>query len=81
MSLKDRTALANMAEDKLQFLQLTLGLYIKNKLDEWAVNEELMKSFMGLSKGENLSKADASTVILKELWKRLRATHKLRAVK
>jgi len=81
MSLKDRTALANMAEDKLQFLQLTLGLYIKNKLDQWAVNEELMKSCRALSKDENLSRVDTSTIIMKELWKKLRDTHKLRVVK
>ncbi len=81
MSLKDRTALANMAEDKLQFLQLTLGLYIKNKLDEWAVNGQLMESCMELSKDENLSRADASTVILKDLWKKLRETHRLSVVK
>ncbi len=81
MSLKDRTALANMAEDKLQFLQLTLGLYIKNKLDEWGVNGQLMKSCRTISKDETLTEADASTVIMKELWKNLRETHKLRVVK
>ncbi len=81
MSLKDRTTMANVVEENLQVFQLTLGLYIKNKLNEWAVNEELMKSCMKLSKDEDLSREDASTVILKELWKKLRETHKLRVVK
>ncbi len=70
-----------MVEENLQVFQLTLGLYIKNKLDEWAVSEELMKSYVELSKDEDLSRADASTVIIKELWKKLRETHKLRVVK
>jgi len=60
---------------------LTLGLYIKNKLDEWAVSEELMKSCMELSKDEDLSRVDDSTVTMKELWRKLRETHKLRVVK
>jgi len=66
---------------KLQILQLTLGLYIKNKLDEWAVSEELMKSCMELSEDKNLSRVDDSTVTMKELWRKLRETHKLRVVK
>ncbi len=81
MSLKDRTTMANIDEEKLQILQFTLGLYIKNKLDEWAVSEELMKSCMAISKDEDLSRADSSTVIMKELWKRLSKSHKLRVVK
>ena len=81
MSLKDRTTMANVVEENLQVFQLTLGLYIKNKLDEWAVSEELMKSCMELSEDKNSRRADASTVIMKELWKKLRETHKLRVVK
>ena len=81
MSLKDRTTMTNIDEEKLQILQLALGLYIKNKLDDWSVNEELMESCMAISKDENLSRADDSTVIMKELWKKLRETHKLRVVK
>ena len=81
MSLKDRTMMANLAEEKLEILRFTLGLYIKNKLDERAVNEELMKSCMTLSKDEKLSRTDVSTVITKELWNKLRETHKLRIVK
>ena len=60
---------------------MTPGLYIKNKLNEWAVSEELMKSCLEVAKDENSSRADASTVIMKELWKKLRETHKLRVVK
>jgi len=81
MSLKNRTTMANMGEEKLKILQFTLGIYIKNKLNEWAVSEDLMKSCMELSKDADMSGADASTVIMKELWKRLRETHKLRVVK
>ncbi len=81
MSLKNRTTMANIDEEKLEILQLTLGIYITNKLDEWGVNGQLMKSCRTISKDENLTEADASTVIMKELWKKLRETHKLRVVK
>ena len=64
-----------------RFFNWPLGLYIKNKLDEWAVNEQLMRSCMELSEDADLSRVDASTVIMKELWKQLRETHKLRVVK
>ncbi len=45
------------------------------------LNEELMESCMDLTKDEGLSRADASTIIMKELWKKLRKTPKLRVVK
>jgi len=40
-----------------------------------------MESCMELSGDESLTEADGSTVIMKELWKKLRETHKLRVVK
>ncbi len=73
--------MTNIDEEKLQILQLALGIYITNKLDEWGLNGQLMKSCRTISKDENLTEADASTVIMKELWKKLRETHKLRVVK
>ncbi len=59
MSLKDRTTMTNIDEEKLQILQLALGIYITNKLDEWGLNGQLMKSCRTISKDENLTEADA----------------------
>ncbi len=34
--------MANIDEEKLEILQFTLGLYIRNKLDERTIREEWM---------------------------------------
>jgi hypothetical protein len=47
---------------------------------DFVVNKELMKDCIAKVR-EPLNEADAATIILKELWKRLRETHRLRAVK
>ena len=50
-------------------------------LEKMSVRKEIMKDCIAISGDENLDEANASTVILKELWKKLRDTHKLRIVK
>jgi flagellin-specific chaperone FliS len=59
-----------------------LGKYIQYRLDQLdaGINQELMKECLAKS-GESLDEVDAATVILRELWERLRETHKLRVVK
>jgi len=49
------------------------------KNDHYWTNRKLFQK--PNSGDENLDEANAATVILKELWKRLRETHKLRVVK
>ena len=63
-------------------LELTLGKFIRHKLDklDTCVNKELMKDCLAKS-GESSNEVDTATVIIKELWNRLRETHKLRVVK
>jgi hypothetical protein len=63
-------------------VELTLGRYIRHRLEQMdvGVNQELMKDCLKKS-GESLNEVNAATVILKELWDRLRETHRLRAVK
>ncbi len=59
-------------------LELTMGKLIRYKLDQLDayVNKELMKDCLEKS-GESLNEADAASVIIKELWKRLRETQRL----
>ena len=78
--LKDRATVANMAEEDVQILESTLGLYIEMKLDEWATNERLLDSCREATDDENLKESDAVGVIIKDLWRKLRETHKLRIV-
>ena len=82
LPLVDRVSTANLDEDEFRVVELTLGRYIRHRLDQMDVdvNKTLMEDCLEKS-GESLKEADAATVILKELWNRLRETHRLRAVK
>jgi hypothetical protein len=81
MHLKDRTLLANLRKEELAPLQLTLGLYIKKKLDIWLRDETLSHSCIQAAKKENLDTSNMPMVIIKLMWKKLRDTHRLRVVK
>ena len=83
MPLDDRVRTANLDEDGLLILQLGLGKYLRYLIDNQSedVNEKLMKDCIKQSGNETMDEAEAASYILKELWNRLRETHKLRAVK
>jgi hypothetical protein len=81
LPLKDRTTIANMAEEDVLILESTLGLYIEMKLDEWSPNEQLLESCREFAGDDNMSESDAAGIIIKKLWKKLKETHKLRVVK
>ena len=82
LTLVERVGTADLGEDELRVLELTLGKYIRYRLDQLdvGVNQKLMKDCLSKS-GESLDEIDAATVIIRELWNRLRETHRLRAVK
>ena len=81
LPLKDKTMIANMTEVELSVLHTTLGEYIRNEFGLWTGNEDLMISCCFIVKREKVSEDEASSIIIKELWKRLRESHKLRIVK
>ena len=81
MSLKDKTTLANMAEVELSTLHATLGSYIRNNYGLWTGNDELMTSCRFASNNLSIDENAASSLIIRELWKQLRKTYKLRVVK
>jgi hypothetical protein len=82
LTLAERVGTADLDEDEFRVVELTLGKLIRYKLDQvdFGVNTELMKDCLAKS-GESLNEVDAATVIIKELWNRLRKTHRLRVVK
>lgn len=80
LALKDRVTIANMTAAELIGLQLSLGMYIRNKFGLWAGNEELMQACRFKSGKNELHVNDASIIIIKEMWKKLRKTHKLRVI-
>ena len=82
LTLAESVGTADLDEDELQVLELTLGKYIRYRLDQLdvGVNKKLMKDCLSKS-GESLDEVDAATVIIRELWNRLQETHRLRVVK
>ena len=56
-------------------------MYLRNQLRHKAVNKELMEDCIAKSGINDLDEAEAATVILRELWNKLRETHKLKVVK
>ena len=81
MPLKDRVTVANMAEIELTTLHQTLGRYIRHKFGLWTGNEILMDSCRLVGKIMKIDANIASEIIIGQLWKGLKKTHKLRILK
>jgi hypothetical protein len=79
VSLKDKSTIAKMSEDELGNLHFTFGLFVRNRL-LYPRNDKLLESCRQESKDKYLHWDQASTVIIKKLWEKLRDTHKLRVV-
>jgi hypothetical protein len=80
MPLKDKVTVANMAESELSLLHTNIGEYIRDEFGLWSGNQDLMTSCCFFAKKEKVHEDEASLIIIRELWKRLRETHKLRIV-
>jgi hypothetical protein len=81
LPLKDKSTIANMAENDLVTLQFTLGSYIGSEFGIWAGNRELLYSCKLLSDDVHFDPDFAPPLIIMELWKRLKKNYKLRIVK
>jgi len=81
MSLKDKATVANMLEDELPRLHLTLGGYIMNSFGLASGNTQLLESCRLETGGTLKKEEEAVAVIVKALWQKLQQTHKLRVVK
>ena len=81
LELKDRARIANMQPEELDHLRSGLGEYIKQKFGLYSDNTALLQSCAELGRLSRPLPDEACAVILRALWKALRATHKLRIVK
>ena len=81
LPLKDKTTIAKMAKKDLMTLQITLGSYIGSEFGVWTGNAELLYSCKRAAGDVHVDPDHAPIVIIEELWKRLRESHKLRVVK
>ena len=80
MKLRDLTKLAKMPEDDLINLHFTVGMWIRNNF-VYPRNDKLLQSCREVSRDKYLHWAQMHMVIIRELWKRLQETHKLKVVK
>ncbi len=82
LSFKEKTRLANMQEDKLTDLRLSLGISIKDTFRLGEENKDLLKSCRFLSETGKFREEDSALIIIKELWKKLKKkTNVMRIVK
>jgi hypothetical protein len=81
MSLKDKTAMANMKEEELINLDPTLGEYIRNQFGLWSGNEDLMASCRMVGRKNHIRREEASGLIIAKLWGKLNNTHVIRVIK
>jgi hypothetical protein len=81
LPFKDRVRIANMSESELPALNRTLGEHIISKYGLVNGNPALVRSVRWIARRPLRDEADAAAVIIRELWKRLRATHTLRLIK
>ena len=81
LPFKDKTHIAKMEASQLELLHPTLGKHILEKYGLGLKSSELLKDCRFITKNISLQVDNASTVIIKELWERLRKTHALRVVK
>ncbi len=68
LSLENRVTLANLEDDQIEFINKVVADYIQNKLNEQSIEQE----------ETDIAEPEA---IVKEVWNRLRESHKLRVVK
>jgi hypothetical protein len=80
LSLRDKVRLANTGETDLIIAHPTLGSYIWNSFLKGG-NQPLMQDCIDKSGRNNIDEDEASMIIVYELWRQLRKTHRLKAVK
>ncbi len=81
LPLRNKTAIANMKDEELIYLHPTMGRYIGDKFGLWRKNSELLKSCCSFMEVNSLNADDASAIVITRLWRKLKETHTLRAVK
>ena len=81
LSLKDKVRIANLQIDEFTQLNSAFGDFVKGNINLSAKKPELIQTCQLLSKNLSFSEKDTAEMIIFELWKQLRKTHKLRIVK
>ena len=81
MPLKEKAKVANTEQVHLGSLESAIGPHIGRRFGLWAGNTALLESCARRAGKSRVNENEAAAIILKELWRRLRESHSLRAVK
>lgn len=81
LTLKEKIMIASLKTTELSDLQTRLEDYIGICFGLLTDNKALLESARLVSNRHNMHGDDALTVIIKQLWKKLQTTHKLRVIK
>ena len=81
LDLESRVKIANTDLKNLAGVHSELHVYFKNTFGVWHGNKELLADCRALSENPLYNEDEATFVILKALWEKLRGTHTLRVVK
>ena len=77
LSATDKKKITKLTEDDLTELNFSLGWFIKNEF-KLISNDPLKESCRNTSGGNSVHADEASCIIIRELWKRLRELHQSR---
>ena len=80
LSLRERVDLAKLLEGQSLLLKRLLSFQICCKFAEISVNKKLKRDCLTRSGQKELSDAEAAGIIIEEVYRRLRETHRIRVV-
>jgi len=83
MPLDARVGIADLEEDEMLTLELTLGRYLQYRLAQLNDKrfQQLKEDCQSITDDEYPAEIDEAQTILRTVWKILRDTHRLRSVK
>ena len=79
--LEERVQIANIDESDLYKLEIGLTALIRDRFQIWVPNKDLLESCRTIAGDPDLDMGEAPKIIIKEVWRKLRGTHRLRVAK
>ena len=80
LSIAEKKEIAELTENDLIGLHFSLGQYIRNKFELWEENNELTKFCCKISNVTEMHPDSVSSLIIKEIWKRLQVLNTIQVV-
>ena len=81
LSLKEKNTIARMDPSDLDQLHFTVGQYVREEFGLLTGNKKLMDACKTAGKRESMLPDEASALIVRELWRKLEETYRLRVIK